>query len=90
MKSWLTAVHSWSPRSSQGSTEWLACRYRDNQKEQQRTIRKVMVGVGKTKNKNFEQEKMSPETFMQSETQRKNFMHDRESWSTQRLCTSIL
>ena len=37
-----------------------------------------MVGVGKTKNKHLSKGKCPPKTFMQSETQRKNFMHDRE------------
>ena len=45
-----------------------------------------MVGVAKNQKQEFEQEKMSPKKFMQSETQRKKS----HTWqSAQPLCTSI-
>ena len=45
-----------------------------------------MVGVAKNEKQKFEQEKMSPKKFMQSETQRKK----NHTWqSAQSLCTSI-
>ena len=46
----------------------------------------VMVGVAKNQKQKFEQEKMSPKKFMQSETQRKK-IYTRQS--AQPLCTSI-
>ena len=43
------------------SIAWRRKCKRDDQKEQrERTIRKVMVGVGKNEKQKFEQEKMSP------------------------------
>ena len=46
----------------------------------------VKVGVAKNQKQKFDQEKMSPKKFMQSETQRKKI----HTWqSAQPLCTSI-
>ena len=47
----------------------------------------MVVGVAKNQKQKFEQEKISPQKFMQSETQMKKKIH---AWqSVQPLCTSI-